>query len=120
MRVNLNIPHTILGDDGSIVLIACPHQLTHETADDLSRSAIEALSRLDGAGLILDFDGVTLISSIGIAALLEINEAASEGRMVLMGLPAAQARFLEMLRLDRKFRQATALEEATDLLQSER
>lgn len=101
------------------MLICCPPQLTHETADALSRSAIEALSRIDGAGLILDFDGVTLISSIGIAALLEINEAAGEGRMVLVGLPGAQAKFLEMLRLDRKFRQAANLDDAIDLLQSE-
>ncbi|MBL0926301.1 MAG: STAS domain-containing protein [Phycisphaerales bacterium] len=113
-----DIHHDLSGRDGEVLVIRAPRDLSHETADDLRNTASRHLPNRDRAGLVIDMTEVRLISSIGIAALLQVQELCRErsSRMVLAALPDAQTRFLKMLKLDRKFCIVGTVSDAVALL----
>ena len=59
--------------------------------------------------------GVGMISSIGITALLQIDELCSDrgARLVLAALPDRLRQFLKMLKLDSKFVFSPSVEDAS-------
>lgn len=105
-------------DDDAIFIIESPREIAHESADELRLTVERRLPDRDDAALVLDVSGVRLISSIGVAALLQIREFCRDrgAPLVLSGLPAGQREFLEMLQLGDKFDLADDFERAVDKL----
>jgi anti-anti-sigma factor len=106
--------HTLAGPDDLVLVVTSPRELGHEAADALRDCVVRNLPNRDGAGAVLDMQNVSMISSIGIAALLQIAEACKDrqARLFLAALSDRQLAFLKMLRLDRKFTFAPSLDDA--------
>lgn len=106
------ISHNLAGPDESVLLVQVPRELNHESAEPLRAAVMRGLPNRDGAGVVLDMEAVGMVSSIGIAALLQIQEFCRDRRagLVLARVPQRQLAFLKMLKLDRKF----AIEPSTD------
>jgi anti-anti-sigma factor len=105
---------SLQGPDGQVLVVQSPPNLTHETGDAV-RACVEArLPPRDDAALILDMSNVRLISSIGIAALLQIDEHCrlAGAPFRLAGLPAHQVELLGMLRLEHKFPRDETIDDA--------
>ena len=105
---------SVHGPDGRVLVVKPPKNLTHETAEAV-RTCVEArLPARDDAALVLDMSDVRLISSIGIAALLQIDEhcRVAGAPFLLASLSDHQIELLEMLRLDHKFPRHPTVEEA--------
>lgn len=102
------------GRDETVLIVRAPRELGHEAADELRLTVARHLPNRDGAGVVLDMADVVLISSIGIAALLQTQELCEdrEAAMVIANMPAEQMGLLEMLRLDRKFTMFDSVEDA--------
>ncbi len=66
---------------------------------------MRGLPNRDGVGVVLDLADVALVTSIGIAALLQVQEYCRDrsAGLVLASVPQRQMAFLKMLKLDRKF-----------------
>ncbi len=105
---------TLTGPDDAILLVRVPRLLTHESAEPLRDAVVQGLPKRDGAGVLLDMADVELISSIGVAALLQVFEHCRDQAAVVIiaGLPARQRDFLRMLKIDAKFRFAPTIEDA--------
>ncbi len=102
------------GHDGQILVVHLPSAVNHVSADGI-RSAVErALPSRDDAGLVLDASRVTLITSVGIAMLLQLQEMCDDRRigLLLISLVSPVRRMLELLRLDARFGIAADLDEA--------
>ncbi len=99
------ISHKLAGADEAILVVAVPRELNHESAEPLRAAVMRSLPNRDNAGVILDMTEVGLVSSIGIAALLQVQEFCRDrgAGLVLASLPQRQLAFLKMLKLDRKF-----------------
>lgn len=109
-----DITHRLAGPDEQVLVVSVPRELGHEAADALRDCVVRNLPNRDGAGAVLDMQNVAMISSIGIAALLQIAEACKDRQagLVLAALSDRQMGFLKMLRLDRKFTFAPLLDDA--------
>lgn len=109
-----DIRHTLAGRDGAVLLVSVPAHISHETAEPLVDHVRSHLPNRDGAGVVLDLHEVVLISSIGVAALLQVRELCADrgAPLVLARVPAAQASFMRMLKIDRKFEFAATTDEA--------
>ncbi len=114
-----DIRHTHFGQDGAVLVVAAPPQIGHDTAEPLVEHVRTHLPNREGAGVVLDLFGVALISSIGIASLLQIRELCADrgAPLVLARVPEAQQRFMRMLKLDRKFEFAPSVEEAVGAIE---
>jgi anti-anti-sigma factor len=101
----IEISHKLGGPDQSLVLVRVPRELNHESAEPLRSAVMRALPNRDGAGVILDMEEVAMVSSIGVAALLQVQEFCRDRQagLVLACVPQRQMAFLKMLKLDRKF-----------------
>ncbi len=97
-----------------MLVVRVPRDLNHEWADPLRLCVARNVPDRDGSGVVLDMADVEMISSIGIAALLQVQELCKDrqARLMLAGLPPAQSRLLTMLKLDRRFAQSASVEEA--------
>jgi anti-anti-sigma factor len=102
------------GRDETVLIVRAPRELGHEEADELRLTVARHLPNRDGAAVVLDMADVVLISSIGIAALLQTQELCEdrEASMVIANMPAEQMGLLTMLRLDRKFTMFESVEDA--------
>lgn len=109
-----DISHSLAGRDDAVLLVRVPAELNHESAEALRMCVVRSMPNRDGAGVVLDFEVVSLVSSIGIAALLQILEFCRDrgAGLVLASVPARQAGFLKMLKLDGKFEMAPTVDEA--------
>lgn len=109
-----DIRHTLAGRDGAVLLISVPAHISHETAEPLVDHVRSHLPNREGAGVVLDLTRVVLISSIGVAALLQIREHCADraAPLVLASVPESQMVFMRMLKLDRKFEYASSAEDA--------
>jgi anti-anti-sigma factor len=110
----MDIPHRLGGQDGEVLIVSVPGELTHDSADDLRQTVARRLPNRDGAGAVIDLTGVQLITSIGIAALLQVQEFCRDrdARVLLAGLSDRLRGFLRMLKLDRKFELADSVDDA--------
>lgn len=105
------------GRDGEVLIVTVPRDLGHEAADPLRETVVRHLPNRDGVGVVLDMSHVAMISSIGIASLLQIAEACKDRKatLILAAVPDRQLAFFKMLRLDRKFPFAPTIDEAVGL-----
>ena len=96
---------TVQGGGGQVLVVRVPEALNHETAPGLTEVVRRRMPAVDGVGVVLDMAGAEMITSIGITALLEAEEATREvgGRLVLAGLSDEMGAFLRMLGLARRF-----------------
>lgn len=93
------------GEAGAVLVVALPQDLNHITSD-MVRSCVEArLPEHDEAGVVLDASLLSLITSIGVAALLQIEELTRLRKVPLCitGLQGEGLKFLRMLCLDDRF-----------------
>lgn len=95
-------------------MVNVPRELNHESAEPLRSTVMRALPNRDRAAVVLDMCDVAMVSSIGIAALLQVQEFCRDrgAGMVLAAVPQRQAAFLKMLKLDRKFPCEPSIEQA--------
>ena len=100
------------------MVVQTPAELSHECAESLRRAVERHLPNRTAAAAVLDMAGVGMITSIGIAALLQIAEYCSDqrARLVLAGLPDRIRQFLRMLKLEEKFEYAGDLTAALAML----
>jgi len=112
------ILHRIDGPNARALVLTVPAVLNHQNADALREHAERWLPNLDAAAAILDFASVTLISTIGIAALLQIEEFCRQrdAAFALAALPPRQRSLLTMLSLGDRFRVFTTVEDALTAL----
>ncbi len=104
----------LIGDSGAVLVIRLPHELSHETADDIRSQVMTRLPEHDDAALILDATELRLVTSIGVAALLQIQEMCNDrgAPFVIAALSEQQQEFLTLLRLDSRFNTAPTVDEA--------
>lgn len=102
------------GADGAVLVVRVPPELTHATADGVRACVERRLPNRDGVGVVLDMADVELISSMGVTALLQIEElvTGAGGVLCLGGLSDRARGFLAMLRLADRFAQAVDVGEA--------
>ncbi len=95
-------------------MVRAPRGLDHESAEALRDCVAFRLPNRDGAGVALDMADVEMISSIGVAALLQVVEHCRDrgAGVILAALPERQRDFLAMLRIDAKFSFCATVEEA--------
>jgi anti-anti-sigma factor len=108
------IRHRVDGADGRAVILTAPAVLNHQNADALTAAAERWLPNRDDAAAILDLSAVTLISTIGIAALLQIEDLCRRrgAGFALAAVPERQRELLRMLHLVDRFRAFDSVEEA--------
>lgn len=95
----------LVGPDASVLLMQLPDRMTGETVIPLQQEVDARLPRIPGAGLVLDFSGVQIVSSIAITALLQLDDACRQRgvRLILTRLPEQIMRFLRQLKLETRF-----------------
>lgn len=116
------VRHILTGRDGGVLLVTVPERVSHESAEGLVECVRRHLPARDDAGLVLDMGEVVLISSIGVAALLQVRELCVDrtAPVCLARLPAAQMAFMRMLKLDRKFEYAPTVDDAVACVEGAR
>ena len=104
----------LLGSDQNVLVVSVPAEVNHETAEPLRELVNRLLPNRDGAALVLDFARVDLVSSIGIAALLQIQEACRDrdAAMSLANVSRKQVEFFRMLTIERKFHMESSVADA--------
>lgn len=109
-----DFPHQLRGRDGQILVLSLPKALNHLSAEPVKAAVRRLLPNRDDAALVLDCREVAIITSIGIATLLQVQEQCGDARapMVLAGVTPPIRKMLAMLRLDNKFRIEADLDDA--------
>ncbi len=104
-RVSEALMSQLVGPDASVLLMQLPDRMTGETVIPLQQEVDARLPRIPGAGLVLDFSGVQIVSSIAITALLQLDDACRQRgvRLILTRLPEQIMRFLRQLKLETRF-----------------
>lgn len=101
------------GDLPGLVL-RLPSQVADEAVGPIQDEVRARLPRVAGAVLVIDFERVTLINSIGITCLLQVQDECRRrgARLLLANLPEAISKFLKQLKLDRRFELASNVDAA--------
>lgn len=104
----------ILGVDKSVLLIQLPSHVTDEWGAAIQQEVHTRLPRIDKAAVVLDFECVELINSIGITCLLQIEEECRRrrARLMLARIPATIVRFFQQLKLDKRFVSVPTVDDA--------
>ena len=104
----------LAGSSGAVLVVTAPADLNHVTADKLRASVEARLPAHDEAGVVLEASSVSLITSVGVAALLQVLDIcrSRNARFCIAGLSGEALHFLEMLRLEDKFEQRDNLDDA--------
>lgn len=110
----IEIDAQLQGDAECVLVVRVPRELNHESAEPLRSVLMRMLPNRDDAAAVLDLSAVVLVSSIGIAALLQVQEFCKDrgARLILASIPARQLAFFKMLKLDGKFQIARDVNEA--------
>ncbi len=111
--------HHFAGQDQNILVFRLPDRLNHITAEGVTDTACRKLPNRDDAALVLDCTEVELITSIGIASLLQIAEHCNDVRapLVLANLSESLRSMLDMVKLLAKFKIADDVDEALVLIE---
>lgn len=106
--------HHFAGQDRNILVFRLPERLNHVTAESVTESACRSLPNRDDAGMVLDCTQVELITSIGIASLLQIAEHCHDMRapLVLANLSESLRSMLDIVKLLAKFKIADDVDDA--------
>ena len=104
----------IAGADGNILIIHLPTRFTDEWISHIRHEVESRLPPIDGAALVLDFSAVTLINSLGITCLLNLEERCrlAGASMVLATVQPVTLEFLKRVKLDRRFAQTPTVDDA--------
>jgi anti-anti-sigma factor len=102
------------GDASTILVVVLPRALTGENASLVRDEVTGRLPNADGAAAILDCSEVTLINSIGITCLLQVQDHCRRfgARMYLASVPPAIRTFLRQVKLDGRFPAAESVDDA--------
>lgn len=108
----------IVGIDHSILVLRLPGSVTDEWCGQIQQEVQGRLPRVDNAGLILDFEAVELINSIGITTLLQLQEECRRRRapLILAGVRPPIARFFRQVKLDNRFTLVATVDDALQRL----
>jgi anti-anti-sigma factor len=95
-------------------VVRLPERLTHDTSIGVRLAIERSLPNRDGAALVLDMADVSLVTSLGVATLLQIQEFCRDrgAPMRVAGLSVHLRSFFEMLGLEDKFELADNVDEA--------
>ncbi len=106
------------GECDQILIITAPSALDHAAADPLRQAVADNLPNREDASVILDLHQVNLITSIGIAALLEIRERCTDHNapLRLAALADDPRAILKLLHLESKFTYDNTVEDALAML----
>lgn len=99
------ISYRLEGADRAVLVVVLPPRVVDDTADALLELVERRLPDVGGAGVLLDLSAVEMMNSIGITALLQVQDHCRR-RGAGMGLAAMSgpiARFLSQLKLDKRF-----------------
>jgi anti-anti-sigma factor len=109
-----DVRYRLDGIDGRTLVLSAPPVVNHQNADALAAMAERWLPNRDDAAAVLDLSAVTLISTIGIAALLQIEDLCRRrgAGFALAAIPPRQKELFRMLHLAERFRAFDSLEEA--------
>ena len=104
----------IAGADGNILVIHLPTRFTDEWIAHIRHEVESRLPPIDGAALVLDFSAVTLVNSLGITCLLNLEERCrlAGASMALAGVRPVTLEFLKRVKLDRRFLQLATVDDA--------
>lgn len=104
----------LAGLRGLVLVVRLPSQLVDETASLIRDEVAHRLPNADGAALVLDCAEVTLINSIGITCLLQVQDHCRrmKAKMLLASVPPAIDGFLRTVKLDKRFPARGSVEEA--------
>lgn len=108
----------IVGADRNVLVIQLPSHVTDEWVAQIQQEVQARLPRIDRAGVVLAFEGVELINSIGITCLLQVEEECRrrKAKLILAGVPVSIAKFLQQLKLNQRFTYAEDAESAVRTL----
>lgn len=112
--VNPDIETCLAGRDDAVLVVRIPGDLTHDRATPVRIAVERGLPNRDGAAVVLDMSRVRLVTSLGVAALLQIQEFCADRRapLRLVGLSERLVSFLGMLGLTTKFASCATLDDA--------
>lgn len=109
-----DVETSLAGRDEAVLVVLIPGDLTHDRAAPVRMAVERELPNQDGAAVVLDMSRVRLVTSLGVAALLQIEEFCAD-RMAplrLVGLSERLVSFLGMLGLKTKFASCTSVDDA--------
>lgn len=111
----------VVGRQRGVLLVRLPSMVTDEQVTAIREEVRARLPRQAGSGLVLDFEAVELVNSIGITCLLQVEEDCRKlgARMLMAALPARIGLFLKQLKLDRRFKTSPSVEEAVAAIDGE-
>lgn len=114
LLVVIDLDIRLEGRDGAVLVVRLPERLTHDTSSSVRMAVERSLPNRDGAGLVLDMSDVALLTSLGVATLLQIQEFCRDrgAPMRVAGLSTRLLAFFEMLGLEDNFELAAGVEEA--------
>jgi anti-anti-sigma factor len=106
------------GVGGLVLVVRLPAQLVDDTSALIREEVLQRLPNAEGAGLVLDCADVSLINSIGITCLLQVQDHCRrmKASMRLAAIPPSIERFLRTVKLDKRFPSAGTVEEAVGAL----
>jgi anti-anti-sigma factor len=109
-----SIGFQVVGDAGECLVITLPAHVSDESSTRILQEVRSRLPQVSDPCLVLDFSGVTLLNSIGITCLLQLQDECRKrrARLCLAALPDVIFRFLEQLKLDRRFRIVPSVDSA--------
>lgn len=104
------------GADSNILVVELPIELTHVNSENLRGEVRSRMPDHDRAAVVLDLGGCRLITSIGVAALLQIREACVDANstLLLAALNSELAEFFQMLKLFDLFQIVGTVDDAID------
>lgn len=93
------------GLNGLVLVVRLPAQLVDDTSALIRDEVAHRLPNAEGAGLVLDCAEVSLINSIGITCLLQVQDHCRRMKagMCLAAVPPAIETFLRTVKLDKRF-----------------
>ncbi|MGH7132643.1 MAG: STAS domain-containing protein [Phycisphaerales bacterium] len=104
----------LVGRDLTVLVLQMPGKVTDEWTTAIQNEVRSRLPRVAGAGLVLDFQNVELINSIGITCLLQLEDDCRRAgaRMLLAAVPPFIWAFFKQVKLDRRFTAAADVDGA--------
>lgn len=106
------------GLGGLVLVVHLPPQLVDDTSALIRDEVTHRLPNAEGAGLVLNCAEVTLINSIGITCLLQVQDHCRRMKagMRLAAVPPAIDSFLRTVKLDKRFPSLATVEDAVAAL----
>jgi len=104
----------VTGSDNHVLVVHLPTRVTDEWISQIRNEVETRLPPLRGAGLVLDFENVSLINSLGITCLLNLEELCKKrgAGMRLANVPPVIHEFLKRVKLHNRYPSSPSIDEA--------